>query len=107
MRLDTLLSGIDVLLMSGGSSVDNSASLGDEGRAELERFIREGGGYLGTCAGALLMMETAKYKGLGVIPYTRVEAPPRGGGTIKTIWADCAHDLAGITSGIHTTSYHS
>ena len=100
------LSGVDVLLMSGGSSVDISASLGDEGRAELERFIREGGGYLGTCAGALLMMETAKYKGLGIIPYTRVEAPPRGGGTIKTIWADCAHDLAGITPGIHTTTYH-
>ena len=100
------LSGIDVLLMSGGSSVDISASLGDEGRAALERFIREGGGYLGTCAGALLMMETAKYKGLGIIPYTRVEAPPRGGGTIKTIWADCARDLAGIMPGIHTTTYH-
>ncbi len=42
------LSGVDVLLMSGGSSVDISASLGDEGRAALERFIREGGGYLGS-----------------------------------------------------------
>ena len=54
------LSGVDVLLMSGGSSVDISASLGDEGRAELERFIREGGGYLGTCAGALLMVGTRR-----------------------------------------------
>ena len=69
------LSGVDVLLMSGGSSVDISASLGDEGRAAL-------------------------------IPYTRVEAPPRGGGTIKTIWADCVRDLAGIMPGIHTTTYH-
>lgn len=100
------LSGVDVLLMSGGSSIDISASLGDEGRAALERFIREGGGYLGSCAGALLMMETAKYKGLGIIPYTRVEAPPRGGGTINTIWTDCARDLAGIKPGIHTTTYH-
>ncbi len=100
------LSGVDVLLMSGGSSVDISASLGDEGRVALERFIREGGGYLGSCAGALLMMETAKYKGLGIIPYTRVEAPPRGGGTINTVWADCARDLAGIIPGIHTTTYH-
>ncbi len=100
------LSGVDVLLMSGGSSVDISVSLGDEGRVALERFIREGGGYLGSCAGALLMMETAKYKGLGIIPYTRVEAPPRGGGTINTIWADCARDLAGIEPGIHTTTYH-
>ena len=100
------LSGVDVLLMSGGSSVDISASLGEDGRAALERFIREGGGYLGSCAGALLMMETAKYKGLGIIPYTRVELPPRGGGTINTIWADCARDLAGIEPGIHTTTYH-
>ena len=100
------LSGVDVLLMSGGSSVDISASLGDEGRVALERFIREGGGYLGSCAGALLMMETAKYKGLGIIPYTRVELPPRGGGTINTIWADCARDFAGIEPGIHTTTYH-
>ena len=100
------LSGVDVLLMSGGSSVDISASLGDEGRAALERFIRDGGGYLGSCAGALLMMETAKYKGLGIIPYKRVEAPPRGGGTINTVWADCARDLAGIKPGTHTTTYH-
>ena len=37
------LSGVDVLLMSGGSSVDISASLGEDGRAALERYIREGG----------------------------------------------------------------
>ena len=39
------LSGVDVLLMSGGSSMDISASLGDEGRAALERFIRDGGAF--------------------------------------------------------------
>ena len=100
------LSGVDVLLMSGGSSVDISASLGEEGRAALERFIREGGGYLGSCARALLMMETEKYKGLGIIPYTRVEAPPHGGGTISTVWADCARDLAGIKPGRRSVTYH-
>ena len=37
------LSGVDVLLMSGGSSVDISASLGDEGRAAIltEERIRD------------------------------------------------------------------
>ena len=33
----------------------------------------------------LLMMETAKYKGLGIIPYTRVELPPRGGVSRGTV----------------------
>jgi glutamine amidotransferase-like uncharacterized protein len=100
------LSKVDVLLMSGGSSIDISASLGDEGRTALERFIREGGCYLGSCAGALLMMESEKYKGLGIVPYTRVAAPPRGGGMISTVWAECARDLAGIAPGRHSTTYH-
>ena len=100
------LSGVDVLLMSGGSSVDISASLGEAGRAALERYIREGGAYLGSCAGALLMMETEKYKGMGIIPFRRVEAPPRGGATMRTVWAPCAKDMAGITPGFHTTTYH-
>ena len=99
------LSRVDVLLMPGGSSIDVRASLGAEGRAALERFINDGGGYLGSCAGALLMMETEKYGGLGILPYKRVEAPPRGGGTINTKWAECALELAGIKPGTHTTTY--
>lgn len=100
------LSGVDVLLMSSGSSVDISASLGEAGRAALERYIREGGAYLGSCDGALLMMEAEKHKGLGIVPFRCVEASPRGGATMRTVWAKCAKEMAGITPGYHTTTYH-
>lgn len=99
------LSEVDVLLMSGGSSEDISASLGEAGRAALERYVREGGAYLGSGSGALLMMEAKSCMGLGVVPFRRVEDSPRGGATMRTVWAKCAKEMAGIRPGSHSTIY--
>ena len=97
---------VDLLAMPGGSSPAISKSLGEDGRAELIRFIREGGAYVGSCAGALLMMKTEKFCGLGLVPFTRVNAPARGGAMIRTIYTEAAQKLAGIPAGKHTSLYH-
>lgn len=97
---------VDLLAMPGESSAAISQSLGEDGRAELVRFIREGGAYVGSCAGALLMMKTEKFCGLGLVPFTRVNAPARGEATIRTIYTEAAQKLAGIPAGRHTSLYN-
>ncbi len=48
------LSQFDVVLHPGGSGSGQARSLGELGRAKELAFVREGGGYLGVCAGAYL-----------------------------------------------------
>lgn len=67
------LDGLDLLVMPGGSSPDIKRDLGTNGVARLREFIRNGGGYFGTCAGCCLMMDEAPdpSRGIGVMPFYR------------------------------------
>jgi len=67
------LDGLDLLVMPGGSSPDIKKDLGTNGVARLRDFIKNGGGYFGTCAGCCLMMEEAPdpSRGIGVMPFYR------------------------------------
>lgn len=44
----------DVIVFSGGSGSKQGAAIGEAGRAKVREFVRNGGGYLGVCAGAYL-----------------------------------------------------
>jgi glutamine amidotransferase-like uncharacterized protein len=48
------LAQFDVVLHPGGSGSGQGKALGDAGRAKEQEFIRQGGGYVGVCAGAYL-----------------------------------------------------
>lgn len=67
------LDGLDVLVMPGGSSPAIKKELGTNGTERIKDFIRNGGGYVGTCAGCCLMMEEAPdpSRGIGVMPFYR------------------------------------
>ncbi len=67
------LDGLDVLVMPGGSSPEIKSDLGTNGTERIKAFIRNGGGYFGTCAGCCLMMEEAPdpSRGIGVMPFYR------------------------------------
>ena len=54
------LEGQDLLVMPGGSSKDEYASLGVEGVEKMRAFVSAGGGYIGTCAGCCLLMDGEK-----------------------------------------------
>ena len=66
------LDAADVLVMPGGSSIVESRTLGAEGAAKLKKFVKNGGGYVGTCAGCSLLMQSSKCHPnmLNMIPYT-------------------------------------
>ena len=60
MVRDGALDGLDLLVMPGGSSMDEFKSLGTNGVERLRAFVRNGGGYVGTCAGCCLLMDGPK-----------------------------------------------
>jgi glutamine amidotransferase-like uncharacterized protein len=54
------LGGIDVLVISGGDTFAVAKGLGKRGSDKLKAFIRNGGLYIGTCAGAYLPLNSSK-----------------------------------------------
>ncbi|MBR1588542.1 MAG: hypothetical protein IJ658_09485 [Kiritimatiellae bacterium] len=60
MVRDGALDGLDLLVMPGGSSVTEFQTLGKDGVEKMKAFVRDGGGYVGTCAGCCLLMDGPK-----------------------------------------------
>ena len=99
------LAAADVLVMPGGSSVDESKSLGIEGREKVKEFVKNGGGYIGTCAGCCLLMESAKDHPdmLHMIPFKF--GPASGKADISISFNRRAEELAGIKKGKQKIRY--
>lgn len=79
----SLLENAKVWVTPGGKSASVSIALGATNRAAIKKFIFNGGGYVGFCAGAFLTtpkVGSTKQPGLGIINgKTRVyEKSPRG-----------------------------
>lgn len=66
------LKNFDVLVIPGGSASTESYSMGPEARAEVKRFVNDGGIYLGVCAGAYLVSRL-KDTYLGMLPLKTVD----------------------------------
>lgn len=54
------LQTVDVLAMSGGDTFTVAEALGRKGADEIEKFIKNGGLYIGSCAGAYLPLKSSK-----------------------------------------------
>lgn len=61
-----LTSEFDVLIMPGGSAGAQARNLEEKGRDQIRRYVNEGGGYVGICAGAYLST-TYKPWSLGLV----------------------------------------
>ncbi len=48
------LTNFDVVIFAGGSGSQEAKAIGEDGRAQVEKFVGHGGGYIGICAGAYL-----------------------------------------------------
>ena len=60
------LKQFDVVMFTGGSGSGQGNALGKAGRAEVRRFVENGGGYIGICAGAYLACHGFSW-GLGIV----------------------------------------
>jgi glutamine amidotransferase-like uncharacterized protein len=110
------LDPFDVVIFPGGGGSRQAAALEDEGTEAVRRFVRDGGGYVGICAGAFLA--TAKYDwslalvnaktitGKKEIPGLGVKnMAARGAGTVKTELTDAGKRVFGDTPGLIDARY--
>lgn len=89
----------DLILMPGGYSVTESKMLGETGRAKVKEFVRNGGGWIGTCAGCFLISESSDSHPdmLNLIPFTS-----RGGigkADMMITFNSDAEEMLGIKAG--------
>ena len=70
-------------MFTGGSGSAEAGGLGEKGREEVREFVRQGGGYVGICAGAYLACSGFEW-GLGVLNAKTVSPKwRRGQGEVK------------------------
>jgi putative intracellular protease/amidase len=95
----------DIVIFTGGSGSAQGTALGDAGRAEVQRFVREGGGYVGICAGAYLACSKFSW-GLGLLDAQTVSNKwRRGVGNVQLEFTPDGQKLTGISGEKHDVKY--
>ena len=102
------LRNADAVVMPGGKSYVIADELGAEGADELRRFIRDGGSYIGTCAGAILMLDDLSFKRkmLGVAPFRKRRGSWGGEAMLRVDYTEEASQLSGIAPGKHQERFN-
>lgn len=98
------LDGLDLLVMPGGNSMTEFDSLGTNGVERMRAFVRNGGGYVGTCAGCCLLMDGPK-KRARMMPWN--SSGSEGHTMFPTINLNAKGAKAlGLKAGPHVMRYH-
>ena len=95
----------DAIVFSGGSGSGQAKAIGEAGKENVRRFVANGGGYLGICAGAYLACAGFEW-GLGVLNARTVSNRwQRGRGMMRIELADPGRDIFGAVEGPFTIRY--
>lgn len=95
----------DVVIFTGGSGSKQAAGLGEAGKAEVRKFVDNGGGYVGICAGAYLACAGFDWS-LGVLDAKTVSNKwKRGIGDVKIEVHEKAPAATGISAGEQSIRY--
>ena len=98
------LDGLDLLVMPGGNSITEFQSLGTNGVERMRAFVRNGGGYVGTCAGCCLLMDGPKNRAR-MMPWN--SSGSEGHTMFPTINLNAKGAKAlGLKEGPHVMRYH-
>ena len=98
------LDGLELLIMQGGSSMDEFKTLGTNGVERMRAFVRNGGGYVGTCAGCCLLMDGPKNRAR-MMPWN--SSGSEGHTMFPTINLNAKGAKAlGLKEGPHVMRYH-
>jgi putative intracellular protease/amidase len=93
------LTNFDVVMFTGGSGSKQAGALGEQGRENVRRFVREGGGYIGICAGAYLACSGYSW-GIGVLNAKPVSSKwARGKGKVEIEMTSKGEALTSLPSG--------
>lgn len=101
------LEKFDVVLFPGGSGSKQGQALDEEGRKQVRRFVEQGGGYVGICAGSYLA--TCDYTwSLHILDAKVVDRQhwARGTGDVELKVTAPGKTLLGLSSDTSTIYYH-
>ena len=99
------LTNFDVVVFTGGSGSQQAASLGETGREQVRSFVKQGGGYIGICAGAYLACSGFDW-GLGIINAKTVsQKSQRGKGSVQVEFGTQGKKITGIDPGKYDVLY--
>lgn len=99
------LRGYDAVMFTGGSASKQAGAIGETGREEVRRFVREGGGYVGICAGAYLACAGFSW-GIGVLDAKTVSPKwRRGKGAASIEVLTSAEAVTGLRAGEYDIRY--
>ena len=102
------LDSADLLVMPGGKSGVEAAELGEEGQRKLRAFIERGGSYVGSCAGAFLLMGGAEpgKKILGIAPFRHISGSWGGEAMLQVTYTKASEAFTGTKIAKHTERFN-
>lgn len=101
------LSDFNLLIQPGGSGGAQGKTLGEKGREKVREFVKNGGGYLGICAGAYLA--TCDYEwSLNILDAKVLDRKhwARGFGNVEIKLSSEARKILGVETEKETIYYH-
>ena len=99
------LDQFNVVIVPGGSGGKEAAAIGEDGRARTRKFVEDGGGYIGICAGAYLATSGFSW-GLRILD-AKTASPKweRGHATVKLELTDKGRQILGNIQGAFDCKY--
>jgi glutamine amidotransferase-like uncharacterized protein len=100
-----VLKDFDVVIFTGGSGSKQAETIGESGRAEVRKFIGNGGGYVGICVGAYLACEGFSWGAKGLDAKTVSSRWLRGSGDVKMELTEEGRKILGDQTGTFDVRY--
>ena len=102
------LADLDVIVIPGGNSAVQGATMQQAGRAALMEWLEAGGRYFGTCAGCSLALDRPNSLSPAFLPFARHAATAGGNGLdeLPILVTERGEELTGIRAGQHLLRYH-
>src|ERR1043165_7694978 len=101
------LRDVDVLVHPGGTCGGQGKALGEEGREAVRTFVKNGGGYVGICAGAYLATNDYSWS-LHILNAKVIDKAhwARGFGDVDIVLTKKGRDLLAVNDEKVTIYYH-
>ena len=97
------LAEVDLLLVPGGSSQLQCEGLGEEGKEEVRKFVRNGGAYVGVCAGFHCTLN--RKERIALMPFEYREGAGGAGGPVLVDFSKRGAEVLGIAPGRRRVKY--
>jgi len=100
------LSQFNVVICPGGTGGGQARAIGEDGRVRIRKFVEDGAGYVGICAGAYLATSGFSW-GLKILDAKTVSPKwERGRATVKIELTDKGRQILGDRRGLLDCKYH-